>query len=324
MKPGKYFCFVALLLLFYFTPASFFAQLHKMPAYPLITHNPYFSVWSFSDTLNSSTTRHWTGSNQSLTGLVKVDGKTYRFLGKEDEVYSTLLPTADETTYQVKYTESNPGTGWMNNSFDDSRWQTAAAPFGDNNEAATQWHSHDIWVRRIFDAGNTNFQRLFLKIIHDDNAEVYLNGEKIYTLTGWLNKYKYIPLTAAVKQKLRAKNNVLAIHVANTAGGAWLDAGLSAQTPVKDNPAISLARQNSVTVKATQTIYNFACGGITLDVMFTSPLIITNLDILSRPVSYISFRATSANGAAHKVQVYFGASTDLAANTAAQEMVIPA
>ncbi len=57
------------------------AQEFRAPAYPLITHDPYFSIWSFTDTLTSSPTRRWTGTDHSLTGLLKVDGNVYRFMG---------------------------------------------------------------------------------------------------------------------------------------------------------------------------------------------------------------------------------------------------
>lgn len=63
-------------------------QERQAPAYPLVTHDPYFSIWSFSDKLNESPTRHWSGRPHALSGIIKVDGINFLFLGE-------LLPGID-------------------------------------------------------------------------------------------------------------------------------------------------------------------------------------------------------------------------------------
>jgi hypothetical protein len=70
----------------------------RAPATPLVVHDPYFSVWSDGDRLTDGSTRHWTGVRQALNGLVRVDAKTYRYLGDADRDIPALTETHREIT----------------------------------------------------------------------------------------------------------------------------------------------------------------------------------------------------------------------------------
>lgn len=52
----------------------------RLPAVPLITVDPYFSVWS-RDEINRCGTAHWTASPNTLLGTVDIDGEIFSFLG---------------------------------------------------------------------------------------------------------------------------------------------------------------------------------------------------------------------------------------------------
>lgn len=61
----------------------------RPPSVPLITVDPYFSIWSPADELNKETTVHWTNKDNTINGIVLIDGESYRFIG-DDRDYPEL------------------------------------------------------------------------------------------------------------------------------------------------------------------------------------------------------------------------------------------
>ena len=68
----------------------------RAPSIPLITVDPYFSIWSNSDRLTDSRTTHWTGYPQPLTGTVYIDDAPYLFMGQKEGV-----PALEQTSLEI-------------------------------------------------------------------------------------------------------------------------------------------------------------------------------------------------------------------------------
>ncbi|QNF30115.1 glutaminase family protein [Metabacillus elymi] len=149
----------------------------RPPSVPLVTVDPYFSVWSAEDHLYDDHTVHWTNKRNSMVGLIMVDGKPRRFMGKV------------EMASDAEYKEP------------------------------------DILIQKSL---------------------------------------KVDPLTSS---------------------------------------------------------YLFEGDGIELEVSFTTPLLLDDLDLLTRPASYVTFSVRSIDGKSHDVKIYFDVSGELCVNTPNQKIV---
>lgn len=169
-----------------------FTSTIRPPATPLITIDPYFSLWSLNDNITDDVTRHWTRWKQPLLAVLRVDGKLYRVVGKEN---------------------ANPVQG------------------------------------------------------EGDPAHPERNPE--------LDPYYNIVVPECFP--------------------------LAAQ-------------QISCNVLPTSTIYEFRCGPVILELSFTSPVVLDDVDLLARPVTYLSANVRSRDAKKHAVSLYLEASARFAIN----------
>lgn len=291
----------------------------RAPAYPLITIDPYTSAWSTSDQLFDKAVSHWTGKTHSLIGAIRVDGKVYRFLGKEDIPLKTLVPMANEESWEGKYVTETPQKGWEKSGFNDSKWKKGNGAFSSKGGPFlnTVWETKEIWVRREFTLpAVSSGSDLFLIYSHDDDFELYLNGTEIVN-TG--NSARSNVKLKIDRNLLQDGKNVIAAHCLNTGGLAYVDFGIYTESDQKEVFA-QVAVQNNVALSATQTHYNFTCGPVNLNLQFVSPLLPGDLDLLSRPVNYINYQVVSNDGAEHEVQIYFETTPQWAVNEVGQEV----
>lgn len=302
-------------------PASHF----RAPAYLLITIDPYISAWSHTDKLYEDDVRHWTGTEHPLVGVLRVDGKCYRFMGKDKQVLKAILKDARNEEWQAKYTNTLPLADWYKKEYNDVGWQAGVGAFGsaDMSHVKTGWSQGDIWIRRKFSIDHKNVikKKLYLIYSHDDIFELYLNGQMLVN-TGykWRN-YVVQPLDAEQVKSLTSEDNLITAHCHNTMGGAYVDFGLFTEDEVESFFGTE-AEQIKVNVLPTQTYYSFYCGPVQLDLKFTSPLVLTDLDLLSSPVNYISYEVRSLDKRAHDVQIYFSATPKWAVNSPEQEVSV--
>ena len=145
--------------------------------------------------------------------------------------FRELLATSEANPQKWRYTTAKPADGWEKLEFDAAAWAEDDGGFGTKGTPGaivrTEWKTADIWVRRSFDLKALPAGEIFLRVHHDDDAEVFINGVLAATLKGYTTAYSEMSLTPAAQKALKAGVNVIAIHCRQITGGQYIDAGLA-------------------------------------------------------------------------------------------------
>ena len=141
-----------------------------------------------------------------------------------------------------------------------------------------------------------------LYLIANDYGTIYVNGIKVYESPKRSSYSSFIKLSEDVVNSLVEGRNVIAAYCTNPTGSAEFDVALVADVDVKTG-AENTAEQLYADVQPMNTHYGFTCGPVELSVSFLAPLFLDNLDLISRPVNYMSYEVKSLDGANHDVQI---------------------
>ena len=77
----------------------------RVPCTPVITVDPYFSVWSEQDILQNTVS--WTGAPNTIRGTVIIDGTPWHFLGLGGEGENMTVESRDVDAFSTSFTYKN-------------------------------------------------------------------------------------------------------------------------------------------------------------------------------------------------------------------------
>lgn len=163
-----------------------------------------------------------------LDAIKELNNKVYEPQPETETI--EVLATSEKAPRPWRYTTEKPGDNWFASDFDAKAWKQGPGGFGTKGTpgavVGTTWDTSDIWLRQSFTLSGTDFSKLQLVIHHDEDAEIYLNGQLVETLAGHESGYAELTANAATKAALKTGENLLAVHCKQTRGGQFIDVGL--------------------------------------------------------------------------------------------------
>jgi hypothetical protein len=143
-----------------------------------------------------------------------------------------IVPTSANEKVKWSYTLNRPDGQWQAADYMTKNWKEGFGGFGTNetpgSTVATHWNSSDIWLRRTFTIVGPIPQQVSLRMYHDEDAQVYLNGKLVVDVGGYSGNYQLFEIP---RSALKLGENVMAIHCHQTSGGQYIDAGIDEVLP---------------------------------------------------------------------------------------------
>lgn len=174
--------------------------------------------------------KHWAGRDQTKAA-------NWAPIPTAPKIVS-VVPTSENKGITWRYTTESQSDGWFKPDFDASSWKEGPGGFGSRRTPGavvrTRWTTDDIWLRREFEfpAGGT-WKDLRLRIHHDEDAEVYVDGELVTKVSGYITDYEDMPIDAKTRALLTPGKHIFAVHCHQTTGGQYIDVGLVDVEPSK-------------------------------------------------------------------------------------------
>ena len=104
---------------------------------------------------------------------------------------------AQKVADQWRYTLEPPQGAWQTVAYDDAAWKTGNGGFGTVStpgaRVGTVGRTKTIWLRKRVPLAGT-LKKPALLVHHDEDAEFFLNGQRVLALKGYLTDYKVVPL----------------------------------------------------------------------------------------------------------------------------------
>ena len=90
----------------------------------------------------------------------------------------------------------------------------------------TRWDTKYIWMRRTVLLKQGEIDNLWLNMLHDEDAHVYLNGVRAANTKGHTTAYVPVQISDEARAVLKPGENTIAARCRQTDGGQSIDIGL--------------------------------------------------------------------------------------------------